>query len=139
MNKDNPYQILDDILNSMNEVNYTHRTALYKNLQKINKNYDLKNSPSAIHKLIQENYLQYAETIENNKTLYLIDLYRLTYEGKLLINDGGYVYMKNLEKANTERTARYDKYVFVGAVLGGIYAFFEIVKDILILFFGYNF
>ena len=56
-----------------------------------------------------------------------------------MVKDGGYDAMKKREIASTVRTARYDRYVFYGAIVGGLYALFEIWKDILDLWFNYSF
>jgi hypothetical protein len=82
---------------------------------------------------INEEFINYTEGSKPNQ------YYTLTYEGALLIKDGGYVEKVNSETYQNRRNNFYETVIRIGAIVGGIYALFEIWKNILDLWFHYDF
>lgn len=68
-----------------------------------------------------------------------ISYYNLTFEGELLIENGGYSKKKKREIAELDRKRLYDKIVLWGAIFAGGFAIFNIIKISLELWFRYDF
>jgi|JI6StandDraft_1071083.scaffolds.fasta_scaffold497055_1 hypothetical protein len=144
---ENPYLILDDILfyydREKNE-NLDGRTSisLVELILNVQTDPHTVLFTQALDKLVKEGYLiieineefiNYTEGSKPNQ------YYTLTYEGALLIKDGGYVEKVNSETYQNRRNNFYETVIRIGAIVGGIYALFEIWKNILDLWFHYDF
>lgn len=137
---DEPYELIDLILDAFKYDKHGATSLIYISDQDL-----LSHAMSKMSKLDGEVFLVfhcidllykegYISKHDENK-----DWYRITIKGIILIKNGGYAEMKKMEKSSIERTALYDKIVVVGALIGGIYAIFEIWINILVLWFSYDF
>lgn len=144
MKENNPYQILDDVLSCFrsssidNTIKIEHFNIIKTLYKKTVATTEI--MEEAIEKLVKEKYLDRVKitpVVPENK--YPFYQYNLTYEGILLIKNGGYLSKIKSEKADIDRKVFYGNVVFVGSIVGGIYAGIEIWKDILELWFKYDF
>lgn len=137
------YKVLDDILKCFSDFdrpdNYFESWKILVKIRErgININtqpYKPERIRTAINKLVNESYLDKMPLCLGDKESDIHDetldkqYYRLTFEGELLINDGGYVKKIQNENLDLVLTKRLAYAIAVGTVFGGIFGLIECIK-----------
>jgi hypothetical protein len=118
---------LDFVLRSMQYydgqyLNLTEITKQSEILGKININ----ELPSIVNKLVKDGYLDF-ETKLSNDTIFESDKkYMITFEGKLLIETGGYGDKAKREAISTNLKLVQTWAIAVGTALAGLYALYQL-------------
>jgi len=137
---ENPYQILDDILNCFNAKTATNTDELINKLKE--RNIEIK--PTIVYpalvKLLKEEYVYNLNGSKQSEIKNIHDAYVLSFSGLLLIEDGGYVKMieddvsenKKMKKIETDQY-KYSRivknltyWIAVGTLISAVYYLLQI-------------